>query len=572
MYNNKNPDFKVNNIIKKSNKSEISRFFMRYKTHIDRIKESKYFRYPESIMGDYKITHKGQIRTGFKRLGNLTNDITVDTRNRTPGLPGFPIRVTLASCANGPAISSQVFDASLLIKDEYKPIRKAIKNLWWMYHHGLDLSFYEGEQGSVNCKYKNVQKLAKLFAIADKSCKTRVIAIPDTFTQIALRPIHFLLDHVMKHFKCDFYDNHQRGVEYLMSNKHRYFFSIDLVNATDCLPVEIGLEVLRIVLNRWESDSFKQWHRNLTVSSVKVLLTKHKFLLPDGQFVKYGTGQGMGLYASFPMLGLSQHFLVLLSYSLTYGGLNNFHNYVYAVVGDDLVITEREVMKNYLKLCNELKIPINIGKSIEGFDTFEFCSRIVVNGKMRSTPSLKAYFEASRSMDPYPLLKLFKEYHVPMPTWINLCRVFKRETLRNMLASNDLDIIGKPNIQKIPDTILSHADRVLGVDRNITSYKKSYKVMSEDPFESRLNYARTVISIYLKEIKRWKKRGKNLWYSVHKIYANTMYLGYLQTRFDRKRLRLEGFDPTRNTTRSKRIRELCMANRNQWKLIDSNCL
>lgn len=568
------PDFNISAIVRKSNKSKIKKFFLKHELSISLIKRLNIFKFPKEIMGDYEVKDKVGIHTEFKRLGNLSNDPTVDSNDRTGGLR-HPIRITLSSCANGPAICSQNIDAYFLLKTEYKTIKNAISWLWWMYEYKLDLDYYINNYDNLKNQFdgKSIYKgLAKLFPILDKSCKTRVIAIPDTFTQIALRPIHNLLDLVMKKINNDFFDNHHAGVKYLMSHKGYYFSSIDLISATDNIPVEIGLYVLDIVLSQWNSITFRTWHRQRTVSNVKKLLIGHKFFVPGlSEPVQYNTGQGMGLYASFPLLGLSQHFLVAVA--CIESGFN-YSDLVYAVVGDDLVIGNYAVAKEYIKICKELNIPINMSKGLEGTDSFEFCSRIVIKGEMRSCPSLKSFYEASRTKDPYPLLKLFIEYEVPIPRYELLLKIFSSNSLRNMLAFKEVNIPNGPKVQKIPADIKTHAERVLEIEMRMHRYdKKKLKIISDDPFVKRLSYCQTITSVFKSNIKKYKKYGKNLWYISHKIAANTFYLGYVDTYKDRNRLRKSKYSFNKNeVSKIQQLRELCMVNRNQWKLINSKYL
>jgi hypothetical protein len=303
------------------------------------------------------------------------------------------------------------------------------------------------------------------------------------------------------------------------------------------------------------------------VKAVERLLRRPFKVGHHNLFVNYGRGQPMGAYSSFPMLGLTQHLLVKLATHLQYGYLKRI---VYAVVGDDLVIGDESVAMRYQQLCEELEIPLNASKTVIGTDTFEFCRRRVRGKIIQSVPSIKSYFIALTSGDPTPLLKIYKEYMIPIPRYRTLLKVFKRGILRDMLAFQEFEIPDRPtSIMFIPGAIRTHAERIIQYEESLTYEDK--KVVTDDPFLRRLNYGNQILRVYQSNLKKLLKTGHNIWSAMTKIYANAFYLGYVRTFLQKRKLKKLNFSYyaliRQDLKNVRKIRTLCMKFKNQWCLI-----
>lgn len=231
-------------------------------------------------------------------------------------------------------------------------------------------------------------------------------------------------------------------------------WSIDLSNATDTLPVDLGIEFLRRNTPRSEFPDVEQF-----CADVKSVLTDRSFDY-NGQKIRYNTGQPMGAYSSFPLLAVTNHLLVNMArvrLGLPVGA-------GYAIVGDDIVISGKKVAAHYIELLNALGVPINHSKMVTGRRTFEFCRRIVKDGTLVSVPSWNAIYWAAVGKDPTPIISLYRDYGKEVPNYSTLARLFKRRDLRNMLALNpDIHLEREPHICRIPDDVVAHADRTLSV-------------------------------------------------------------------------------------------------------------
>jgi hypothetical protein len=85
-------------------------------------------------------------------------------------------------------------------------------------------------------------KYRKLTAIPDAEGKTRIIGILDYWSQTALRPLHLYMNDVLAKLKedCTF----DQASFYSKLPSEGPFYSFDLSNATDRIPIELQLDII----------------------------------------------------------------------------------------------------------------------------------------------------------------------------------------------------------------------------------------------------------------------------------------------------------------------------------------
>lgn len=84
----------------------------------------------------------------------------------------------------------------------------------------------------------------------------------------------------------------------------------------------------------------------------------------------YNAGQPMGAYSSWAMFALSHH--IIIQYCAHKVGKPA----LYALLGDDVVIGDKEVADLYLKIVKSLGVEISDSKSHRGSTLCEFAKRI----------------------------------------------------------------------------------------------------------------------------------------------------------------------------------------------------
>lgn len=203
----------------------------------------------------------------------------------------------------------------------------------------------------------------KISYFSDKEGKTRVIAILDYWTQTALRPLHDSLNGILKRIwsDCTFRQNHFLTCLPSLGP----YYSLDLSNATDRMPLQLQKRVLSRVIG---VDRAEAWSR---------LLVGHEFSVRGlHSTINYGAGQPMGAYSSWCAMALTHHVLVHVS------ALRARHPWFkdYALLGDDLVIANAAVATEYRKLLSELDMPISEAKTHVSSDTYEFAKRWIHKG------------------------------------------------------------------------------------------------------------------------------------------------------------------------------------------------
>jgi hypothetical protein len=278
------------------------------------------------------------------RYNPFTCDPTVDSNDRTGGCEA-PLQVTWKGRSNGPSIGSQFKDLCALKKHEPHLV-PIIHRLWDEYLYKFDENQYIPHDEDCDCV------TSKVIAIPDKSCKTRVVAVLDTYTQVSLRPVHFMLEQVLHKLHSSRFDytfNHLQGVHRAMEMRDE-LWSVDLSSATDTLPSKLSFAILRSLVKPTIASDPEQF-----CSDVQQLMTDRYFHYNGGK-VKYSTGQPMGAYASFPLLALTNHVIVRMAQILTF---NKVRNGSYVIVGDDIVISNRKVAECYIQLMDEMGVPIN---------------------------------------------------------------------------------------------------------------------------------------------------------------------------------------------------------------------
>lgn len=206
--------------------------------------------------------------------------------------------------------------------------------------------------------YSNVT--GRLHFLQEGGGKTRVICIPDIWTQTVLKPIHDYLMMIMKRFPCDGTFSHN-----LIAKRVRKFTRTDKLNcydlraATDRMPVDLQEKVLETLLPAGLSTLWK------------TLLVDRDFNYPGGQ-LRYAVGQPMGMLSSWIAMAITNH--AIINYS---------RKGFYAVIGDDMAIASKNGTEKYEKTLEELGMEFSPEKSI--FSTpesnlGEIAKRLFING------------------------------------------------------------------------------------------------------------------------------------------------------------------------------------------------
>jgi hypothetical protein len=216
-------------------------------------------------------------------------------------------------------------------------------------------------------------------SVVEEPGKKRIVAMVDIWTQWMLYPLHsWIFNKILRVLPCDGTFDQTKPIKELLDKAakagRRHFWSYDLSAATDRLP--IALQV--IVLGALSLESFAlTWADLLTLRSYR---TPKEFATTFGvPYVKYAVGQPMGAYSSWGMLALTHHAIV--QFAAWRVGHRSWFTW-YAVLGDDIVICDRDVASEYVAIMDELGVKIGFHKSIVSSNSsLEFAKRFYYKGK-----------------------------------------------------------------------------------------------------------------------------------------------------------------------------------------------
>lgn len=226
--------------------------------------------------------------------------------------------------------------------------------------------------------------------------KARVFAMVDYWTQVALHPLHEWIFSVLREIPQDGTFNQMKPVTRLLKvvSLDQKIYSFDLSAATDRLPVLLQGLLLSQFFGRHFAATWKALlcNRNYYLGSK---IVKAAGLGDRGKNLRYAVGQPMGAFSSWAMLALTHHAMVQFA---AYRAQETKWFDRYAVLGDDIVIANDQVAREYRKLCNEIGLRIGIAKSLEARGkTLEFAKKFFFRGEHVSGLPVKFWAAAQHS-------------------------------------------------------------------------------------------------------------------------------------------------------------------------------
>jgi len=192
-----------------------------------------------------------------------------------------------SSCGpNGPGMTSVIDDAKNIPESLYKSIARVVNDDV----RGL-LKRIRNEDTpnhpELNILLNQNKSIRRVTVVEDKENKSRVIAIFDYWSQLALRPLHKALMGILSSIKEDkTYDQSKGLKDFYNDNYGNHFSSLDLKAATDRMPISLQKRILSMLI---KDDS-------VTESYIDILIG-YPFDTKKGQ-IRYSVGQPMGAYSS----------------------------------------------------------------------------------------------------------------------------------------------------------------------------------------------------------------------------------------------------------------------------------
>jgi len=236
--------------------------------------------------------------------------------------------------------------------------------------------------------FKPLFTLGKLGLKEEAAGKVRLFAMAPTWFQLLLKPLHDCIFAILQGVPQDGTFN-QLGPLANHTN-YKYAASLDLTAATDRLWIEIQKWLIAELTG---SVAFANAWADL-LTGIEYSLNSVQYGL--NEICKYSVGQPMGALSSWPSLAITHHFLVQASAwrsGVVSVGVWFKH---YAILGDDIVIFNRDVADEYRRLISLIGMNIGLHKSIlsRNGSVIEFAKRIFHNGVDVSPVPFKEFFAA----------------------------------------------------------------------------------------------------------------------------------------------------------------------------------
>lgn len=239
--------------------------------------------------------------------------------------------------------------------------------------------------------------LGRLGLKQEPAGKVRVFAMVDPFTNWLLRPLHKLIFNYLRNIDQDGTFNQTAPILRLQRLGHTKFWCYDLSAATDRLPVKLQVLLLSPYLGSSLAEAWKD-----------LLVDRGYFCREVSSELKYAVGQPMGALSSWAMLALTHHFIVQWAAMRVHAskhGLSSkwFDSKVfsfswfteYAVLGDDIVIANGLVAREYVWIMSQLGVGIGLAKSlVSKKGGLEFAKRFYVATADCSPVAFKELFAA----------------------------------------------------------------------------------------------------------------------------------------------------------------------------------
>lgn len=244
-----------------------------------------------------------------------------------------------------------------------------------------------------------IAPLGKLGFKLESAGKVRVFAMVDPFTNWVLYPLHKAIFQSLRLISQDGTFDQHKPIYRLLEQGHTRFWCYDLSAATDRLPVLLQALILSI---RFGFPFGRLWARLLVRRDYCYPASLEVGVDKPGK-VRYSVGQPMGALSSWAMLALTHHFIIQWAFwrcheplVIVKGGLTSRYWFRdYAILGDDIVIANGRVAREYVSIMKWLGVEIGFAKSLlSRKGCLEFAKKFFVRGSDCSPLPYKEYMAA----------------------------------------------------------------------------------------------------------------------------------------------------------------------------------
>lgn len=245
--------------------------------------------------------------------------------------------------------------------------------------------------------------------------KLRNFALVDPFTQWIFNPLWKAILDILSKIPQDGTLDQMKPIKRLLRDRPQGpYYSYDLSAATDRLPVVIQAQILAVFLGTHVANMWK------TLLVGRPYVARNKELGIDAGDLYYAAGQPMGALTSWGMLAFTHHFLVQWSAHRAEVTLGTEWFEDYAILGDDIVIANKHVASEYVKVCAMIGVEIGLAKSLlsRSGKALEFAKRTFVNSKDVSAVPFKEYWVSIQMTS--AAIEFAHKYNISLPGFLKL--------------------------------------------------------------------------------------------------------------------------------------------------------
>jgi len=272
---------------------------------------------------------------------------------------------------------------SIIFKDivSYLKVTNS-KNIFTLFNN---IEFLKKQYGIRGWYKDSFGPLGKLSFKEEAAGKLRVFAMVDVITQSLFYPLHNWLFSLFKKIPNDCTHDQNSGFNYAkdLSLKYNCSYGFDLSAATDRLPISSQKAILNSLFGIGD-----MWGSILV--NRDYIISKNNYNIPE-QSLRYEVGQPMGALSSWAMLNLTHHLMIqFIAQSLGRVSKGVWYDQ-YIILGDDLVLFDKDIASRYQSFCQQIGVGINLSKSIisETKPVLEFAKRTSLYGEDVSALSFK---------------------------------------------------------------------------------------------------------------------------------------------------------------------------------------
>jgi hypothetical protein len=257
--------------------------------------------------------------------------------------------------------------------------------------------------------------LGKLSLKEESAGKVRVFAMVDPWTQWLLKPLHdMIFDCILAGIEQDGTRDQLRPVHTLLKTRPESLFSLDLSAATDRLPLWLQIAILGHITGEIYAQN---WADFLVKRDYVLSLQDNNNDKMVRYPLRYAVGQPMGALSSWAMLALTHHFIV--QFAAHRAGYTGWFK-GYGILGDDIVIGDTAVAKEYLGIMRSLGVGIGLHKSLISISgsALEFAKKTFFMGKDVSPITLTELQASFNS--PASAVGFIRKYGLTLATFVKV--------------------------------------------------------------------------------------------------------------------------------------------------------